>query len=130
MHIDPLRDMTRPSTTWRWVLLLAFVVPIVIPSVEAQHDHGKAGGSHAMHQSMMAGMKQMQAMKMTGDVDCDFATMMTHHHKHGIEMAEIELRDGKDDKMKAMARKIVDSQKAEIREFEQWLASKGCPKKN
>ena len=82
---------------------------------------GMAAGSQALHQSMEKGQKDMMGMKMTGDADHDFAMMMTSHHKSGVEMAEIELKHGKDPKMKEMARKIIDAQKKEIAEFEAWM---------
>ncbi|HEX2831049.1 MAG TPA: DUF305 domain-containing protein [Burkholderiales bacterium] len=90
----------------------------------AGHDMkgGKGGGSSIeMHQQMMQGMKEMQSMKPTGDFDRDFATMMRHHHQQGVRMAEQELKNGKDKKMRDMAQKIIDSQKKEIAEFDEWL---------
>ena len=68
------------------------------------------------------------AMKMTGDADKDFVTMMIEHHQGAVDMARDELRDGKDPKIRDMAQKIIDSQKKEIGEFEAWLAKKGGPK--
>lgn len=78
-----------------------------------------------MHQMMEEGMKEMQSMPMTGDMDRDFAIMMRHHHQQGVKMAQMQLEHGKDAKMKAMAKKIVDTQKKEILEFDQWLGKKG-----
>ena len=75
-------------------------------------------GSHAMHGAMKKGCEA--PMKMTGDADYDFASMMAMHHKMALDMAEIELKDGRDPKIQAMARKIIDSQKKEIAEFEAW----------
>lgn len=58
---------------------------------------------------------------MTGDADHDFASMMAMHHKMAIDMAQIELKEGRDSKMQDMARKIIDAQKKEIAEFEAWM---------
>ena len=74
-----------------------------------------------MRGSMMATMKSMDSMKMTGDVDRDFASMMKMHHEGAIEMAEMELRSGKDAKMRSMAKRIISAQQKEIKEFDQWL---------
>jgi uncharacterized protein (DUF305 family) len=96
-----------------------------------QHQHDTAGApehsdaSNEMHDVMMAGSKHMDAMKMTGDPDHDFAMMMKMHHETGVAMAKIELRDGKDPAMRAMAEKIVASQEKDIREFSTWLAKHG-----
>ena len=76
-----------------------------------------------MRSSMMGMMKNMESMKMTGDSDRDFAMMMKVHHQGAIDMAQMELQNGKDTKMRAMAKRIIDAQKKEIKEFEQWLGA-------
>lgn len=92
---------------------------------------GKSKGSpsHQMHHSMMDGMKGMSKMRMTGDMDRDFAMMMKKHHEDGLKMAQHELDHGKDAKMREMAKNIMDAQKKEIAEFDQWLNAKGGGKK-
>lgn len=82
---------------------------------------GMAGGGD-MHASMMGTMKGMESMKSTGDPDHDFAMMMKMHHQGAIDMAQMELKSGKDASLKAMARKIIESQQTEIKQFDQWLA--------
>ena len=79
-----------------------------------------AGGD--MHGSMMGMMKSMESMKTTGDPDRDFAMMMKMHHQGAIDMAQMELKSGKDASLKAMAKKIIAAQQKEIKEFDQWLA--------
>jgi hypothetical protein len=85
-------------------------------------DHASANSSMPMNQPMDHMKQDMGSMQMTGDTDRDFATMMRMHHQHGIEMAETEVAHGKDDKLKAMAKKIIASQKKESAEFDQWLS--------
>lgn len=83
----------------------------------------KAGGAFTVtHKSMMKGMKDMQGMKPSGNMDRDFAMMMRHHHLQGIQMSQRQLKHGKDPKMREMAQKIMDSQK-EIAEFDEWTKS-------
>jgi hypothetical protein len=82
------------------------------------------GASGGMHESMTGMMKNMESMKMTGDTDRDFAMMMKVHHQGAIDMAEMELKNGKDAKMRAMAKRIIDAQKKEIKEFDQWLGKR------
>ena len=81
-----------------------------------------AGGD--MRSSMMGMMKDMDSVKMTGDTDRDFATMMKIHHQGAIDMAQMELKSGKDAKMRAMAKRIIEAQQKEIKEFDQWLATR------
>ena len=80
-----------------------------------------------MHKSMMKGMKDMEAMKSSGNVDHDFAMMMKKHHESALDMAQVELQHGKDAKMRSMAKNIIASQKKEIKEFDQWLAKQKHP---
>jgi uncharacterized protein (DUF305 family) len=84
---------------------------------------GQAGeGSQQMHQQMMGGMQKMQGMQPSGDTDKDFAMMMRMHHQSAVEMAQLELKEGKSPELKSMARKIIQSQKKEIAQFDKWLA--------
>lgn len=78
-----------------------------------------------MHDVMAKNMKEMQSMQMTGDVDKDFAMMMKHHHQSGIEMAQVQVREGKDPELKKQAQKIIDGQKKEIAELDRWMQAKG-----
>lgn len=80
-----------------------------------------SAGSQALHMSMEKGHKDMMGMKMSGDADHDFAMMMVSHHRGALDMSEIVLKHGKDPKIQAMARKIIEAQKKEIAEFEVWL---------
>lgn len=79
-------------------------------------------GSKAMHMKMMQGMKDMESMPMTGDTDHDFVSMMRMHHQQAIDMAQEEVRQGKDAQAKAFARKIIADQSKEIKQLDSWLA--------
>lgn len=97
-------------------------------SVEAaDKDMAKAMPAMDMRQSMMNGMKDMEAMKVTGDTDFDFAMMMKKHHQSALDMANVELRLGKDPKIRNMAKGIIASQTKEIKEFDQWLSKHKQP---
>ena len=114
---DP-RPAGRTGTTLARAAVFAAVLAASVTAMAQHQGHGGA-------QPMGKGQKEMMAMKMTGDPDKDFAMMMIQHHRAGIEMAQIELRDGKDAKMKAMAQRIIDAQKKESAEFEVWLQKNG-----
>lgn len=66
-------------------------------------------------------MGKMHGMKMTGDFDVDFANMMIEHHQGGVDMAQVEVSDGKDEKMKALAREIIRKQKQEQEELRDFV---------
>ena len=70
---------------------------------------------------------QMASMKMTGNADVDFAMMMRVHHQGAIDMAQAELRDGKDGQMRKLATTIIAAQKKEIAQLDRFLAKNGQP---
>ena len=72
------------------------------------------GGSPSMmmHGAMTCG--EGGKMPMSGDVDKDFAAMMIMHHEQAIRMADLQIAHGKNEELKAMARKMRDTQRAEI----------------
>ena len=78
--------------------------------------------SKDMKAHMTKSMQGMQSMTMSGDADKDFAAMMRMHHQCAVEMAQMQLTNGKNAEMKAMATKIVASQKKEIAQFDTWIA--------
>lgn len=86
-------------------------------SVQAQQS-----ASDAMMKSMQSGMSQMMKMKMTGDPDHDFATMMRMHHQGAVEMADLELKQGKDAPTKALASRIKAANQKEIKEMTRFLS--------
>ena len=90
----------------------------------------KQGGAMDMKGMDMKGMMKdnndkMSSMKMTGNTDVDFAMMMRIHHLGAIDMAQAELRDGKDPQMKKMAKAIISAQKKEIARFDKFLVKNG-----
>ena len=102
----------------------AQTAPAMVPSASmpmGQMNRG-AGGPHDMKASMMMGMEGMQKMKMSGDTDKDFAMMMKMHHQQALNMAEMQLANGKSAEMKTMATQIIAGQKKEIAQFDKWLA--------
>lgn len=106
-------------------------------AASAQSSPGHGQGGHAGQATAPAGMdmkammkendQKMASMPMTGNQDVDFAMMMRMHHMGAIQMAEMELKNGKDPQLREMVRKIIADQKKEIAQFEQFLAKNGHP---
>jgi uncharacterized protein (DUF305 family) len=69
----------------------------------------KAENAAAMDK-MMAGM----SIRPSGDIDRDFAEMMIPHHQGAIDMAESELRHGKNEQLRRIAQEIIVDQQQEI----------------
>ncbi|WP_448647621.1 DUF305 domain-containing protein [Pseudomonas mohnii] len=81
--------------------------------------------SEQMDQSKIT--KQLGGMSMTGDADYDFAANMRMHHQMAIEMAQAELKSGKNQEMLHMAKDIIAAQKKEIDVFDQWIKANKKP---
>ncbi len=79
--------------------------------------------SNAMMKSMQSGMNKMMSMKMTGDPDHDFAMMLKEHHRSAVEMADMEIKQGRNAQVKALAGKIKASNQKEIKELDQFMSS-------
>lgn len=75
-------------------------------------------GMSKMMERMHENMKDIQAVKMTGDPDLDFARMMASHHQGAIDMSEEELANGADAELKALASRIATASKAEKEKLE------------
>lgn len=70
--------------------------------------------SAAMERSMARMHDGMAAAKPTGDPDRDFAAMMIPHHQGAVEMAQIQLRFGRDERLRRLAQGIIVEQRQEI----------------
>ena len=70
-------------------------------------------------------MHDMSAPEYTGDADKDFVAHMIPHHQGAIEMAQVELKYGKDPELKRLARNIIKAQHDEIAFMNRWMAKHG-----
>lgn len=112
-----------------------FAAPVASIAQAHGGEHGTgapAAGSQPpggmdMMSMMNSNHQKMMSMPMTGKPDVDFAMMMRMHHLAGIQMAQVELRDGKDAKMQELARKTIAGQKKEIAQLEAFLTKQGHP---
>lgn len=84
----------------------------------ATANSAKAG--EGMMSAMSDMSKVMQGMRSTGNQDRDFITQMIPHHDSAIDMANAELRYGRDARVKKVARGIVKSQSKDITNMKKW----------
>lgn len=82
---------------------------------------GVAASPIAYAHDNMKGMKKCMSMSKTGNADVDFIRSMIPHHQMALEMAQAELKNGKDAAAKDMAQNIIDAQKREIATMQTWL---------
>jgi DUF305 family protein family protein len=64
--------------------------------------------------SAMTKMMIDMGIRPSGDVDTDFVGMMVPHHQGAIEMAQAELRYGRNEPLRRMAQEIIVTQLQEI----------------
>ncbi|GGF05706.1 hypothetical protein GCM10011611_08970 [Aliidongia dinghuensis] len=81
-----------------------------------------SGSSEAFKAADAKMMKDMD-VPLTGDTDRDFVAGMIPHHAGAVDMAEIELKSGKDPALRKLAKNIIAAQQEEIAFMKQWQAA-------
>jgi len=82
----------------------------VLPAAADSLAAAFAAENDAAMNRMMAAME----IKPSGDIDRDFAAMMIPHHQGAIEMAQAELRYGRNEQLRRIAQEIIVEQQQEI----------------
>jgi len=69
-----------------------------------------------LHENALAMDRMMAAMtiKPTGDIDRDFVTMMVPHHQGAIDLAQAELRHGRNASLRRIAQEIIVDETEQI----------------
>ena len=101
------------------ILALGLLPAAALAQQATQHQGHMAGGD--MHGAMTQ-MQQSMDLPSSGNVDVDFARMMIPHHQGAIDMAKVELAQGKDPKLRKLAEEIIAAQEKEIEFLKSWLA--------
>jgi Domain of unknown function (DUF305) len=96
----------RPKLALPAVALLTLATALAAGSEEAQF----LVENNAAMAKMMAAMD----IKPSGDVDADFVAMMVPHHQGAIDMAQAELRYGRNEQLRRIAQEIIVTQQQEI----------------
>lgn len=101
------RFLPRPS---------AVVVAALLLGVAGAWAAGPADEAPYLAENDAAMTKMMDGMtiKPTGDVDADFTAMMIPHHQGAIDMAQAELRYGRNEQLRRIAQEIIVEQQQEI----------------
>ena len=88
-------------------------------------DAGSSASTQAFKDADEKMMQAMDAPAYTGDADKDFVAHMIPHHQGAVEMAQVELKYGKDPELKRLARNIIKAQHDEIAFMQRWQAKHG-----
>jgi len=73
-----------------------------------------ADGTDAMNDNMMSSIADPRP-------DMAFARGMLMHHAGAINMAKVQLKYGKNEKMRQLAQEIIDAQQSEIERMKSWI---------
>lgn len=68
----------------------------------------------AENNAAMAKMMAEMDITPSGDVDTDFVAVMAPHHQGAIDMAQAELRYGRNEQLRRLAQEIIVTQQQEI----------------
>ena len=114
--------------TKKTILAATMAALLFTPAMaQSSMDHSAhAEGSMAAYMATMDSMMDsMNGMTSSGNVDADFLLMMIPHHQSAIDMATVELDQGKDHETQDMAKKIIAAQEQEIAEMKLMLEHLG-----
>ena len=75
-----------------------------------------------MQKALNSLKEKMAAFQVTGNTDYDFAMMARMQRQAELDIAKAELDHGKEPMLRSMAGRILESQKNEIKQLDQWLA--------
>ena len=111
------------------MLLAVFLESVPAQSEEMKHD--MAGMAMGAQSPATVGYKKamdkmhadMMASQYTGNADVDFVRGMIPHHQGAIDMAKVELANGKDPEIRKLAEGVIAAQEAEIKQMQDWLAA-------
>ncbi|HEY7992273.1 MAG TPA: DUF305 domain-containing protein [Stellaceae bacterium] len=101
--------------------LFTAVAIVTMPMIALAQEHHDSSADEALMSGMDKMNHDMDAAPMTGNADHDFVAMMIPHHQGAVDMAEVELKYGKDPAMRRLARDIIAAQKKEIALMQAWL---------
>ncbi len=91
-------------------------------ALEPAADTVEGKSATEMQKSIDSLKEKTAAFQVTGNTDYDFAMMARMQRQAELDIAKAELEHGKEPMLRSMANRIIESQKNEIKQLDQWLA--------
>jgi uncharacterized protein (DUF305 family) len=104
----------RVSTRWHRSLRFMAAAAATVTATHAVAADSNLAAFRAENKAAMAKMMSGMHIKSSGDIDRDFAAMMIAHHQGAIDMAQAQLRYGKNEQLRRIAQEIIIDQMQEI----------------
>ncbi len=103
------------------------LTPAPDTNMHAHHNTTTPMAAHSADymQSMQKMHDDMTNAAQKANADVAFALGMIPHHQGAIEMANIQLKYGKDEQMRKLAQDIIAAQDPEITLMQNWLKTQG-----
>lgn len=102
---------------------LALTTGIALGSLAARLNAQPAAGALAAFQRVQAdAIERLKNIKISGDPDRDFASLLISNHEEGLFLARSELEFGGDQQLREAAQKISETRQKQVDELKEWLA--------
>ena len=95
----------------RTIVIAALLLGSAGPLLASPADEAAFNAANA---AAMGRMMQDMSVPPSGDVDADFVATMVPHHQGAIDMAQAELRYGRNETLRRIAQEIIVEQQQEI----------------
>ncbi|OXI78319.1 DUF305 domain-containing protein [Burkholderia sp. AU31652] len=120
-----IRTTLHRSAIWMVLTACAFALPAAGQLRPADPVSVPDSPTQAYRRADSKMMDATEAAHYTGDADRDFVAHMAPHHQGAIDMAQVELKYGKDPTLRQLASRIVAAQRDEIALMERWQKEHG-----
>lgn len=89
--------------------------------IAADNATGSASAADTDLMNAMQKMnRSMKDIKLTGNQDHDFIVLMIPHHEAAIQMSQVELKYGKDPRVKEVAEGVMKGQMKDVKHMKAW----------
>lgn len=86
----------------------------ILDRLDVDDNRNDARVDSPLRNSLSTNISSSKSASMSSDIDSDFAQMMIEHHKQAIELSKMEVENGTNPDLQAMAKKIIEDNEKQI----------------